>query len=132
MSDLQTRPDKLAVGCRAAAVTVEQASSTNAARVRIDIKRRDVLTAIVDSPLVEHLEDQADELDPTTVVGAPTLALVPTALDLPDVTKPPTPPAGKPSPHPRDTGNGRKATSAPHPSNNGTATADADDVSQWI
>jgi hypothetical protein len=132
MSDLQTRLDKLAVGCHAAAVTVERASSTNAARIRIDIKRRDVLTAKVNSPLVDHVDgDRDDELDPASVTRAPTLALVPTALDLPDVTTPVIPPASKPSPHPR-TGNGHKASPAPHPSGNGTAAADADDVTQWI
>jgi hypothetical protein len=132
LSDLQTRLDKLAVGCRAAAVTVEQASSTNAARIRIDIKRRDVLTATVDSPLVDHVDDQGDELDPSTVVGAPTLALVPTALDLPDVTKPATPPASKPSPASRDTGNGRKPAS--RPTNNGASSGatDGDDLADWI
>jgi hypothetical protein len=126
LADLESRLDKLAVGCHAATVTVERASAANAARVRIDVKRREVLDATVASPLV----DLVDELDPATAVTAPTLSLVPTALDLPDITTP----AGKPAPTQRDNGNGRKPAPATTANGNGggSGATDADDINQWI
>ena len=59
---------------------IERASENNAAYLRFDIKRREVLTAHVGSPLV-------DVIDPTAPVSASPLT-VPTALDLPDVEAP--------------------------------------------
>jgi hypothetical protein len=92
LPDLQHRLDKIAVACWASAVTVERANDSNAAYVRVDVKRRDTLTGLVGSPLVDAVEP-----------GAPTVehiaGPVPTALDLPDV--PSTPPAAAVTPSPR-------------------------------
>ncbi|MFY1652470.1 hypothetical protein ACN27J_16430 [Solwaraspora sp. WMMB762] len=125
-SDLNSRLDKIAVTCHAAAVTIERASERNAAYLRVDVKRRDVLGATVDSPLV-------DLVDPDTPAGDTDRSgtTAPTALDLPDVAEPTgTPANGKPAPSPR-TANGRTpatATAAP-----ATATSsDGDDVTDWI
>ena len=51
LADIQQRTDKLAAGCWASTVIADQASASNAALVRIDIKRRDPLTGIISSPL---------------------------------------------------------------------------------
>src|SRR2546430_1066793 len=51
-ADLEGRLDKLAVACYAATVTVTKASESNAAWVRLDIKRRNPLTGKVAAPLV--------------------------------------------------------------------------------
>ena len=51
LADIQQRTDKLAAGCWASTVIADQASASNSALVRIDIKRRDPLTGIVSSPL---------------------------------------------------------------------------------
>ncbi|MFC4050048.1 hypothetical protein ACFOY4_10165 [Actinomadura syzygii] len=79
LADLQSRLDKIAVTCWAASVTVEAASDSNAAVVRIDVKRRAVLTGTIETPLLD-LVDNTDT--PTTQRAAHP---VPTALDLPDV-----------------------------------------------
>ncbi|WP_050564813.1 hypothetical protein [Salinispora arenicola] len=121
--DLEGRLDKIAVTCHASTVLIERASEGNAAYVRVDIKRREVLTARVNSPLV-------DVIDPTAPAAASPLT-VPTALDLPDVETPtvilPTqakPTAGKKS-APTTTANGSKPTAS--------SSSDADDdVSDWI
>lgn len=134
IKDLESRLDKLAVGCSAATVTVEKASETNAARVRLDIKRRQVLTDDVASPLVDLVPDpNGDDTDSvkTDVDDSfvPTLMAVPTALDLPDVIKLAPADNGKANGHKP---NGRRA-----PSVNGADTitgpvSTADDVSDWI
>jgi hypothetical protein len=49
--NLLERLDQIAVACWADKVTIERASATNAALVRIDITRRDALTGTVASPL---------------------------------------------------------------------------------
>ena len=51
LDDIQQRADKLAAGCWASTVIADQASASNSALVRIDIKRRDPLTGIISSPL---------------------------------------------------------------------------------
>jgi hypothetical protein len=79
LSRLQSRLDEIAVTCHAASVLVELASaSKKAAYLRFDIKRREVLTAKVNSPLPGVVD---------TDIQTPAAALpeVPTALDLPDV-----------------------------------------------
>ncbi|GGQ86703.1 hypothetical protein [Couchioplanes azureus] len=87
LSRLQSRLDEIAVTCHATSAVVELAgSSKRAAFLRFDIKRREVLTADVNSTL------------PTLVPagGVPTPAApgaIPTALDLPDVPAEPTPTA---------------------------------------
>jgi hypothetical protein len=80
MSRLQQRLDEIAVTCHASSVLVELASeSKKAAYLRFDIKRREVLTANVSSPLTGVIDTE----NMPTQFTAPTD--VPTGLDLPDV-----------------------------------------------
>jgi hypothetical protein len=80
LSRLQSRLDEIAVTCHASSVLVELASdSKRAAYLRFDIKRREVLTANVSSPLVGVIDTDGMP----TAYTAP--GDVPTALDLPDV-----------------------------------------------
>jgi hypothetical protein len=80
LSRLQSRLDEIAVTCHASSVLVELASeSKKAAYLRFDIKRREVLTAKVSSPLPTVIDTE----NMPTAYTAPTD--VPTALDLPDV-----------------------------------------------
>jgi hypothetical protein len=115
--DLQGRLDKIAVACHAATCLVERASDGNAAFLRFDIKRREVLTADVGTPLTGVVDPTAPRFPRPPVV-------VPTALDLPDVTEPITVTAAAKS---AAAPNGKKpaASSAP-------AADDGDDVNQWI
>ncbi|MFE9190587.1 hypothetical protein ACFYL6_13350 [Micromonospora sp. NPDC007208] len=119
--DLESRLDKIAVTCHASTVLIERASENNAAYLRFDIKRREVLTAHVGSPLV-------DVIDPAAPVSASPLT-VPTALDLPDVTAPTItlPAQGKPAGKKpaATTANGSKPAAS-------SASTEADDVSDWI
>jgi hypothetical protein len=114
-ADLQSDLDKIAVACHAAAVLVERASDRNAAYLRIDIKRREVLNAKVHSPL-------PGLVDPDTPAVQRDTATVPTALDLPDVAEPATTNGRRPA-------TTTAAKPAPTPT---TGSADDDDVSQWI
>ncbi|WP_328532975.1 hypothetical protein OG836_22525 [Micromonospora zamorensis] len=119
--DLEGRLDKIAVTCHASTVLIERASENNAAYLRFDIKRREVLTAHVGSPLV-------DVIDPAAPVSASPLT-VPTALDLPDVDAPTIriPAQGKPATKQpaATTANGSKPAAS-------SASPEADDVSDWI
>jgi hypothetical protein len=81
VNDLQERLDKMAVACHASQVTVTRSSTRTAGLVRIDTKRREVLTDTVDSPLV-------DMVTPTSPAPLRVVDSDPTALDLPDVTDP--------------------------------------------
>ncbi|MEO3781317.1 hypothetical protein ABGB16_31895 [Micromonospora sp. B11E3] len=115
-ADLEGRLDRIAVACHASTALVERASDGNAAYLRFDIKRREVLTAQVGSPLV-------DVIDPDTPATERPPAAVPTALDLPDVdtptiTLPTQPKKAAPS------ANGSKPAASPSP--------DTDDVTDWI
>jgi hypothetical protein len=77
---LTERLDEIAVTCHASSALVELASeSKKAAYLRFDIKRREVLTAKVSSPLTGVID--TDNMP--AAYAAPTD--VPTALDLPDV-----------------------------------------------
>ncbi|WP_435589749.1 hypothetical protein [Micromonospora aurantiaca (nom. illeg.)] len=122
LADLEGRLDRIAVACHASTALIERASDRNAAYLRFDIKRREVLTAQVGSPLV-------DVIDPDTPATERIPATVPTALDLPDIDAPtvtlPTqqgrPAAKKP---PATTANGSKPGA--------TSSAVEDDVSDWI
>ncbi|WP_446212216.1 hypothetical protein [Micromonospora sp. IBSANI012] len=115
LADLEGRLDRIAVACHAATALVERASDGNAAYLRFDIKRREVLTATVGSPLV-------DVINPDTPTADRPAPVIPTALDLPDVDAPViTLPVQK---KPATTANGTKpAASSP---------AAQDDVSDWI
>ena len=79
LEEIQDRLDKIAVACWASTVVAEAASRSNAAFVRMDIKRRDALTGTITSPLLELINTgtPAAQRDP---------ADLPTALDLPQVT----------------------------------------------
>ncbi len=80
LSRLQSRLDEIAVTCHASSVLVELASENKkAAFLRFDIKRREVLTAKVSSPLpgVINTEHMPFAYTPP--------GDVPTGLDLPDV-----------------------------------------------
>ena len=115
LGDLEGRLDRIAVACHASTALVERASDGNAAYLRFDIKRREVLTAQVGSPLV-------DVIDPTTPVTDRPAPAVPTALDLPDVDVPTiTLPAQK---KPPATANGSKPAAS--------SSTPEDDISDWI
>ena len=52
LDDLHNRLDKIAVACWATAALADAASASNAAFVRLDIKRRDVLGGTITNPLL--------------------------------------------------------------------------------
>ncbi|GIH10296.1 hypothetical protein Rhe02_83630 [Rhizocola hellebori] len=76
-ADLVARLERLAVVCWATSVMVEQPGS-NAAYLRIDIKRREVLTRKVKSPLVDQLPESAAEVKVQR-------SLIPNGLNLDEV-----------------------------------------------
>ncbi|MBQ0902660.1 hypothetical protein [Micromonospora sp. U21] len=117
LADLEGRLDRIAVACHAATALVERASDGNAAYLRFDIKRREVLTATVGSPLV-------DVIHPDTPTADRPAPVIPTALDLPDVDAPviTLPVQKKPA---TTSANGSKPAASSAPS-------DTDDVSDWI
>ncbi|MGK5441819.1 hypothetical protein ACSNN7_08350 [Micromonospora sp. URMC 105] len=116
MADLEGRLDRIAVACHAATALIERASDGNAAYLRFDIKRREVLTATVGSPLVDVINPDTPSVDRPSPV-------IPTALDLPDVDAGViTLPMQK---KPATTANGTKPAAA-------SSSIDADDVSDWI
>ncbi|BCJ59004.1 hypothetical protein Jiend_24260 [Micromonospora endophytica] len=117
LADLEGRLDKIAVTCHASSVLVERASDGNAAYLRFDVKRREVLTATVTSPLAEVITPDAPATDRPTPV-------IPTALDLPDVQAPTVTLPIQPKKSAATSANGSKP--APSPS------SEADDVSDWI
>jgi hypothetical protein len=73
------RADKIAAGCWASSVIADQASPSNSALVRIDIKRRDPLTGTLPSPLAAVIGDRIPGGKPAAPVPAPV------NLDLTDV-----------------------------------------------
>ena len=84
MSDLEGRLEQIAAACWADKVTVERASQSNSALVRIDISRRDALTGRVVSPLTDEIHGADNTLDqsPTLILDTGT-----GGLDLDDVTE---------------------------------------------
>jgi hypothetical protein len=118
LEDLQSRLDRIAPACWADRATVERASDSNAAYIRIDVKRRDALEDTIDSPLVDMIDPatiSAPETENDTIPG--------TALDLTDVPETDViEPADKPR---RDT---KRRTSAPEPA----PAAAGSDYSDWI
>ena len=115
LDDLLARLDKIAVACWATAALAETASRSNAAFVRMDIKRRDALTGTITSPLLELIKTApATERD---------TADLPTALDLPQVTASEVTPA-RPARIPRADPKMPAPASSPAP--------DSGDVSDWI
>lgn len=122
LTDLQGRLEKIAVACWASTVTVERASDSNSAYVRVDVKRRDALVETVNSPLVDAVEP-----------GAPTAqrvpAQVPTALDLPDVPAAAAD-SGDNTVRLRPVPNSRRP--APAPSSAAASNDKPDDLDDWI
>ncbi|MFU8851117.1 hypothetical protein ACNAW0_09060 [Micromonospora sp. SL1-18] len=118
LADLEGRLDRIAVACNASTALIERASDGNAAYLRFDIKRREVLTAEVGSPLV-------DVIDPDNTPATERITgSVPTALDLPDVDVPAVTLPAQPKKPPATTANGSKPAASTSP--------DDDDVSDWI
>jgi hypothetical protein len=120
LADLQTRLDQIAVACWATAALAETASRSNSAFVRLDIKRRDVLTGTIPSPLLDTIKSGTPATERDT-------AEIPAALDLPQVpaseviTTRPTP-LKRPD-HPK-----MPAPASPP----GPAASDGSDISDWI
>jgi hypothetical protein len=77
LADVQDKTDEIAVACWATAIVADQASTSNSALLRIDIKRRDPQTGTVSSPLTQLLGG----VIPRRLAVAPD----PVALDLPDI-----------------------------------------------
>ena len=89
LNDLQTRLDEIAVACWATTALAETASRANSALVRVDIKRRDVLTGTITSPLLDMIRPgtPATQRDDTEIPAALDLPQVPAS----EVITPPTP-----------------------------------------
>ena len=89
IDDLLDRLDKIAVTCWATAALAETASRSNSAFVRMDIKRRDVLTGTITSPLLDMIRPgtPATQRDDTEIPAALDLPQVPAS----EVITPPTP-----------------------------------------
>jgi hypothetical protein len=83
VSDVQDYADQIAVACWASSVVIELADPSNSALLRIDIKRRDPLTAQVDSPLNAAA---AGFIPDEGLPEGPAMPMAPAALDLTDVT----------------------------------------------
>jgi hypothetical protein len=124
LDDIQERTDKLAAGCWASTVIADQASPSNAALVRIDIKRRDPLTGIMTSPLRAIFG---------SIIPArkPALAPLPVALDLDDVEA-----ADVAIPAKNGTASGAPSRptwpSAPARRDAGPVSTESDELSDWI
>jgi hypothetical protein len=120
LDDLLGRLDKIAVACWATTALAETASRANSALVRLDIKRRDVLTGTITSPLLDMIRPGTPAAERDTIP-------VPAALDLPqvpasEVITPPTP--LKRADHPRMPA----PASPPAPA----ASDGGDNISDWI
>ena len=120
LDDLTNRLDKIAVACWASTALVDTASRSNAAFIRLDIKRREVLTGTITSPLLGIIKSGAPASERDD-------AEIPTALDLPEVpasevvTTRPVPLKRPDGPRWPD-----RPSSAP------PAASDGSDVSDWI
>jgi hypothetical protein len=120
LADLQTQLDEIAVACWATAALADTASRSNSAFVRMDIKRRDVLTGTITSPLL-------DMIRPGTPATQRDTTQIPAALDLPQV------PASevittRPTPLKRPDHQRMPAPASP----SAPAASDGGDISDWI
>ncbi len=122
LNDLQTRLDEIAVACWATTALAETASRSNSAFIRLDIKRRDVLTGTITSPLLDMIRPgtPATQRDDTEI---------PAALDLPQVPASEITVSNRPAPfkrpdHPRMPA----PASPPAPA----ASDGSDNISDWI
>jgi hypothetical protein len=83
LTDLEERTGKLAVACWASEVRAVRASTRFAALIRLDVTRRDPLTATVPSPLTKAVPSSAS-------VVPVSAAVVPVGLNLTDIAPTPT------------------------------------------
>ena len=120
LDDLQDRLDKIAVACWATTALAEAASRSNAAFVRMDIKRRDVLTGTIPSPLLDMIKSGAPASQRDTTE-------IPTALDLPQVPASEVI-ATRPTPLKRPDQPKMPAPASPQ----APAASDGSDISDWI
>jgi hypothetical protein len=120
MDDLLNRLDKIAVACWASTALAEVASGSNAAFVRLDIKRRDVLGGTIGSPLLGLIKSGAPASERDD-------AEIPAALDLPEVS---ASEVVTTRPVPLKRPDGPKWPERPSPS--APAASDGSDVSDWI
>ena len=120
LDDLLNRLDKIAVACWASTALAETASRSNAAFVRLDIKRRDVLTGTVGSPLLGMIKSGAPASERDD-------AEIPAALDLPEV---PASEVVTTRPVPLKRPDGPRWPD--RPSSPAPAASDGSDVSDWI
>lgn len=108
LADLERQLGALAETCRADQVRVSRASRSNAARVRIDISRRDPLAALVVNPLAAV--GVGSGFDASVIPVSP--GMPPVGLDLPDVAEPADPePSGRRTPRPRPNGSSGNGSS---------------------
>ena len=94
LADLEGRTGKMAVACWAGEVRVVRASARYAALIRVDVTRRDPLTALVASPLAAMVGESTED-------KAPVSPAMPRGLDLLDVPEEVPAPRG-----PRGNGSG--------------------------
>jgi len=121
LNDLLQRLDKIAVACWASTALAEAASRSNAALVRLDIKRRDVLTRTITSPLLDMIKSGTPATERDTIE-------IPTALDLPQVPASDVTPAWPSTPLKRP---GRPKTPPAPASPPAPAADDGSDLSDW-
>jgi hypothetical protein len=126
VADIQDRADKIAAGCWAHTVIADQASPSNSALVRIDIKRRDPLTHAVTSPLMAVFGGILPARKPPS-------APAPVALDLTDVQAADVIIAPK---NGTTTGNGSPARpkwpTLPASRDTGPVSTESDELTDWI
>jgi hypothetical protein len=120
LADLQTRLDEIAVACWATAALADTASRINSALVRLDIKRRDVLTGTITSPLLDMIRSGAPAAQRDTTE-------IPTALDLPQVPASEVIPV-RPTPIKRPDHPKMPAPASPQ----APAASDGSDITDWI
>jgi hypothetical protein len=114
---IQQNLDQIAVACWASAATVEAASESNAAHIRLDIKRRDALADTIGSPLLSLVSPDTPDIQREAMP-------VPSALDLPDVPAADVTPATRPS-------RSQPRPPAPAPATT-TAGSAGEDIEDWI
>src|SRR5690348_4889296 len=120
LDDLLNRLDKIAVACWASTALADAASRSNAAFVRLDIKRREVLTGTIGSPLLGMIKSgvPASERDASEIPAALDLSQVP-ASEV--VTSRPVPLKRPDAPRWPD-----------RPSSPAPAASDGSDITDWI
>ena len=119
LDDLLDEINKIAVACWASSAVAEAASRSNAALVRVDIKRRNVLGGTITNPLLDMIKSGAPATQRDT-------AEIPTALDLPQVAPSDVTPA-KPTPLKRPDKTTPIPASSPAPTG-----SEISDIADWI